>query len=532
MQTNANPVSQSRHAAGGNAAARLFHALERGFDRAFGAVANPLRQLGALAFWLFWVVTVSGIYVYIFFDTSVEGAWRSLAALSREQWFPGGVMRSLHRYASDGFALVLLLHLGREFAYGRYRGFRWFSWLTGMPLIWLALASGVVGYWLVWDELAQFIGIATTEWFGWLPGFGDALVRNFVAPEAVSDRFFSLLMFLHIGISLLLLLGMWVHIQRITGARTQPDASLGWGTFATLLVLSLLQPAQSQAPANLGRVPLVPGLDWFFLFPLPLVDRFSPGDVWFFAAATTLLLCALPWLGRTRREPVAVVDPENCNGCARCFADCPYAAVIMQSRADDRSGDKIAVVVDDLCAGCGICAGACPSSTPFRSIPGLRTGIDMPQLPIGALRSRLQQAIEALTGPVPMVVFGCDRGASVAPLAGAATATLRLPCIGLLPPSFVEYALRSGVAGVMVAGCGEGDCEFRFGTQWTAARFAGTREPHLRGNVDPVRVRLALASVGDERSLARELGAFRALVEQRAPAASRSSKAEREDAYG
>ncbi|MGB7543472.1 MAG: cytochrome b N-terminal domain-containing protein, partial [Burkholderiales bacterium] len=296
MTTNANPISLARQAAAGNAAARLFHALERGFDRAFGAAANPLRQLGALAFWLFWVVTVSGIYVYAFFDTGVEGAWRSLAALSREQWFAGGVMRSLHRYASDGFAVVMLLHLARELAYGRYRGFRWFSWLSGVPLIWLALASGVVGYWLVWDELAQFVGIATTEWFGWLPGFGDTLVRNFVTAEAVSDRFFSLLMFLHIGISLLLLLGMWVHIQRITGARTQPDRSLGWGTFATLLVLSLAKPALSQAPADLGHVPLAPGLDWFFLFPFPLVYRLSPGDVWFLAAAATLLLCALPWL--------------------------------------------------------------------------------------------------------------------------------------------------------------------------------------------------------------------------------------------
>ncbi|MGC2519482.1 MAG: cytochrome b N-terminal domain-containing protein, partial [Burkholderiales bacterium] len=491
MTTNANPIPPSRQAAAGNAAARLFHALERGFDRAFGAAANPLRQLGALAFWLFWVVTASGIYVYAFFDTSVEGAWRSLAALSREQWFAGGVMRSLHRYASDGFAVVMLLHLARELAYGRYRGFRWFSWLTGVPLIWLALASGVVGYWLVWDELAQFIGIATTEWFGWLPGFGDTLVRNFVTAEAVSDRFFSLLMFLHIGISLLLLLGMWVHIQRITGARTQPDRSLGWGTFATLLVLSLAKPALSQAPANLGHVPVAPGLDWFFLFPFPLVYRLSPGDVWFLAAAATLLLCALPWLGRARREPVAVVDPENCNGCARCFADCPYAAVIMQPRADERPADRIAVVIDDLCASCGICSGACPSSTPFRSLAELKTGIDMPQLPIGAVRSRLQQAIEAVTGPAPVVVFGCDRGASVAALAGAGTATLSLPCIGMLPPSFIEYALRSGVAGVMVAGCGEGDCEFRFGTQWTAARLAGTREPHLRRSVDPGRVRLA-----------------------------------------
>ncbi|MGH6719668.1 MAG: hypothetical protein ACREER_10150, partial [Alphaproteobacteria bacterium] len=62
---------------------------------------NPLAQLGALGFFLFWIVVVSGVYLYVFFDTSVAGAFRSVEALTREQWYAGGVMRSLHRYASD-----------------------------------------------------------------------------------------------------------------------------------------------------------------------------------------------------------------------------------------------------------------------------------------------------------------------------------------------------------------------------------------------------------------------------------------------
>ena len=73
----------------------------------------------------------------------------------------------------------------------------------------------------------------------------------------------------------------------------------------------------------------------------------------------------------------------------------------------------------DLCASCGICAGACPSSTPFRSVAELVTGIDMPSAPINALRQRLRQGLAALPGKQPIVVFGCDHGAAVAPLAGA-----------------------------------------------------------------------------------------------------------------
>lgn len=118
------------------AALRQLQKLERWCDSAFDAQSNPWRHLGALGFFLFWVIAASGIYPYVFFDTSVEGAYRSVAALTREQSYAGGVMRSLHRYASDAFVVVVALHLVKEFLHRRYAGFRWFSWLTGVPPWW------------------------------------------------------------------------------------------------------------------------------------------------------------------------------------------------------------------------------------------------------------------------------------------------------------------------------------------------------------------------------------------------------------
>jgi len=155
-------------------------AIERGFDRVFGARANPWHHLGALGFFFFWIATATGIYLYMFFDTSIDGAYHSVDALTREQWYFGGVMRSLHRHASDAMVVAVALHLVKELASGRYSGFRWFSWLSGVPLLWLLAASGVGGYLLVWDQLAQFVAIAVTEWLDALPLFSDPLVRNFV----------------------------------------------------------------------------------------------------------------------------------------------------------------------------------------------------------------------------------------------------------------------------------------------------------------------------------------------------------------
>ena len=99
------------------------------------------------------------------------------------------------------------------------------------------------------------------------------------------------------------------------------------------------------------------------------------------------------------------------------------------------------------------------------------------------------------------MVFGCDHGARVQSLAAPDVLPLSLVCTGMLPPSFVEYALRDGADGVLVAGCREGGCEFRLGQRWTAERLQGEREPHLRTTVSPDRWSTVWADAGDEPAL-------------------------------
>ncbi|MGE3163013.1 MAG: cytochrome b N-terminal domain-containing protein, partial [Burkholderiales bacterium] len=172
----------------------------------------PWRHLGALGFALFWMLAASGIYLYLRFDTSVGGAYDSIGEL---EWWFGGVLRSVHRYAADAFVVVVALHILRELLAGRFRGFRAFTWITGVPLVWLLYASGIVGYWLVWDARAQFSAQATAEWM-LAAGIGaEPMARNFLGAESISDRLFSLFVFLHIGLPLALLAGMWVHVQRL-----------------------------------------------------------------------------------------------------------------------------------------------------------------------------------------------------------------------------------------------------------------------------------------------------------------------------
>ncbi len=506
-----------RRTVAASAARRALERVEGGFDTLFGA-DNPLRHLGGLSFFFFWVVSASGLYVYALFDTSVVGAYHSVESMSQQRWYLGSLARSLHRYAADALTVTVGLHLAKEWIAGHYRGFRWFSWVSGVPLLWLMYASGIGGYWLVWDRLAQFSLTATMEWLDWLPLFAQPLVRNFLSADQMSDRFFSLLIFLHIGVPLVLLLGMWLHIQRLSYAATYAPRRLAIASLAALLALALAKPAASHAPADLSSAAASVHLDWFYLFIHPLTYETSAALVWLVATAATVLLMLLPVLAPAKRTPVAAVDLDNCNGCGRCAKDCPYAAVIMQPRTDGRRYARQATVAAELCASCGICAGACPSSTPFRSVAKLASGIDMPQAPIDALRATLRDRLLRLSGggSGKLVIFGCDCACDVHKLQDERTATLSLLCTGMLPPAFIEYALRHGADGVVISGCRDGACAYRLGNRWTIERIEGTREPHLRRSVARRRVSIAWAGALDLARLRQDVERFRASL--RAPA--------------
>jgi len=488
-----------------------FDVIERGADRVFSPAFNPFAQLGALGYFLFWIVAASGVYLFIFFDTGVVNAYASLEWISTDHWYHAGIMRSFHRYASDLMVVVMGVHLLREFALDRYRGVRWFSWLTGVPIIWFLYISGITGYWLVWDQLAQFVAIVSTELLDWLPIFGEPIARNFLSPENLSGRFFTLMVFLHIVVPLLLLLMMWIHIQRISRPKVNPPRAMMAMILAALLAASLWKPALSQGPADLSKVTSEVGIDWFFLPLYPLADLWPGGLIWALVAGFTLLILFMPWLPPMKKPQAAVVDLAHCNGCARCVEDCPYEAIRLAPRSDALPFPNEVVVDADLCVGCGICMGACPSSTPFRRSGDLATGIDLPDFSLKELRETTIATAAQLQGPNRILVLACRQGAAAA----SGDATVFLPCVAMAPPSLVDFILSRDLAdGVVIAGCAERACYNRLGVEWTKARVAGERDPYLRGRVPRERLAMIWADRNENKRFEAELAAFAETVGQ------------------
>jgi quinol-cytochrome oxidoreductase complex cytochrome b subunit/coenzyme F420-reducing hydrogenase delta subunit len=486
-----------------------FELIERPFDRLFGPALNPVAQLGALGFFFFWIVAVSGIYLFIFFDTGIERAYESVEHVTKDYWYHAGVMRSLHRYASDLMVVMVVVHMLREFAYDHYRGVRWFSWLTGLPIIWLLYISGITGYWLVWDKLAHYVALVTSELLDWLPIFGEPIARNFIATGTLTSRFFTLMVFMHVAVPLFLLFVMWVHILRISRPKVNPPRALALMSLLALIAVAFWKPALSQGHVDLARAPVEVGLDWFYLPIYPLTDFWGRGAVWALLGAFSLMLGLMPWLPPLRRARPAEVDLAHCNGCTRCAEDCPYEAIQMVRRTDKLPFPMEAQVNPSLCVSCGICVGACPSSSPFRRSEELRTGIDLPDFRLRELRERVVAASQTLESKSRILILACERGGAV----GHGEGVVRLPCVAMAPPSLIDFIIsRRHADGVVVAGCAESACYHRLGIAWTKQRFAGERDPYLRARVPRDRLATIWTSALESRRFERELADFKGQV--------------------
>jgi coenzyme F420-reducing hydrogenase delta subunit len=135
----------------------------------------------------------------------------------------------------------------------------------------------------------------------------------------------------------------------------------------------------------------------------------------------------------------------------------------------------------------------------------LKTGIDLPDYPIKLLRERTIAACEALQGPTKILVFACEHGGAAGRLEG----TVHLPCVGMAPPSLIDFVLSRKLAdGVVMAGCAESAGFNRLGIEWTKQRFAGTRDPYLRARVPRERVATVWTSVLAQNQANAEIAAF------------------------
>ena len=235
-------------------------------------------------------------------------------------------MRSIHRYASDGFILFMFLHLLREFLLGKYRQRRWVSWSTGIAILIISIVIGIIGYWLVWDERAQLIALETAHLLDDIPIFVEPPPISFLSNATITKMIFFVLLLGHIAITftvISILVGM--HVTRNARPALKPPRALWVMILAVLFLLSIISPATSAPPADMGKMPMNIPFDWFFFFIYPLSTILPKGVFWFTSVGGALFLFISPLFSRSNKKlHIAHVKSENCIGCGQCNKDFPY----------------------------------------------------------------------------------------------------------------------------------------------------------------------------------------------------------------
>ena len=110
--------------------------------------------MGGLTFFLFLVLTVTGILLMFYYRPTVEYAYGDIIDL-REQ-VPLGAMREIHRWGAHAMVISVWLHMFRVFMTGSYKPPREFNWVVGVLLLVLTLLLSFTGYLLPWDQLAMW----------------------------------------------------------------------------------------------------------------------------------------------------------------------------------------------------------------------------------------------------------------------------------------------------------------------------------------------------------------------------------------
>jgi coenzyme F420-reducing hydrogenase delta subunit/ferredoxin len=480
--------------------------IEAWLDRLVSAPLNPLYHTGTIAVFSLAVALVTGVYLFLFYRVGTEEAHRSIEEIMAQPWGIGALMRSLHRYASDAAILAAALHGLKMFLNDRFWGPRWIGWVSGLTLLGLVWVTSATGYWLVWDMQAQVLSLTLAKLLDVLPVFGEPLVRTFLDDGRIQNFLFFLVLFIHITIPLLLGAAYWLHVMRLSRARFMPPRIVLAVTGAALVIASVLRPALSGPPADLGRLPGVIPIDWFYFFYFPLT-RLDPRWGWALLIVGGLAALSVPWALRGRPPARARVENPACTGCTRCWKDCPYEAIVMVPRKDGTRYKQVAVVNPAKCVGCGICVGACDSA-------GILLG-DEPVALLGQVVTGRLRSAAAASGGGPVLVYTCRLmqrlagrlapDGSLAELPGVTV--MGLPCVGLLHPEMIVKSLDAGARGVFVAGCVPEDCPFREGSQWLAERLSGRRLPSLKAAPEE-RVRVRWYSPVEVRRFTRDLADF------------------------
>ncbi len=254
---------------------------------------------------------VTGVILVMHYTPHVDMAFASIEHIMRD--VNGGFfLRYLHMNGASLFFVAVYIHMFRGLFYGSYKAPREITWIIGMLIYLVMMATGFLGYVLPWGQMSFWGATVITGLFGAIPFIGEGIQTWLIGGPAVGNatlnRFFSLHYLLPFVIAALVIVHIWafhttgnnnptgVEVRRGSKEEAKKDTLPFWpyfvikDLFALAIVLLIFWAIVGFMPNYLGHpdnyieanplatpAHIVP--EWYFL-PFYAILRAFTADVW------------------------------------------------------------------------------------------------------------------------------------------------------------------------------------------------------------------------------------------------------------
>jgi ubiquinol-cytochrome c reductase cytochrome b/c1 subunit len=282
---------------------------------------------GAILSFMLGVQILTGIVLAMHYTPHAELAFKSVELIMRDVNY-GWLLRYVHAMGASMFFLAVYIHMFRGIYYGSYKAPREVLWILGVIIYLLMMATGFMGYVLVWGQMSFWAATVITNLFSAIPGVGETIVTwlwgGYAVGQPTLNRFFSLHYLLPFLIAGVVVLHVWaLHvagqnnpagIEPRSGKDTVPFTPYATAKDAFAIAVfcilfawfvfyipNFLLAADNYIPANPAQTPpeIVP--EWYYL-PFYAILRSIPNKLLGVIAlfSSILILAFLPWLDTSR----------------------------------------------------------------------------------------------------------------------------------------------------------------------------------------------------------------------------------------
>uniref|UniRef100_UPI00315D91F1 cytochrome b B n=1 Tax=Choucentrus sinensis TaxID=3038122 RepID=UPI00315D91F1 len=264
------------------------------------------------------IQSITGVMLSMHYMAHVDLAFSSISHIMRDVNH-GWLMRTIHANGASMFFFMMFMHIGRGLYYSSYKYTQ--TWLTGMIIMFLTMATAFLGYVLPWGQMSFWGATVITNLLSAIPYFGGSLVKWIWGGFAVGGPTLSRFLTMHFLLPFMLMMMILIHLSTLhtkgsgnpTGLKSSTEKIpfhpyysikdiVGLMTMLlTMLMINMAEPylmadPDNFSPADPMTTPMHIQPEWYFLFAYAILRSIPNKLGGVMALFASILMLIMPML--------------------------------------------------------------------------------------------------------------------------------------------------------------------------------------------------------------------------------------------